>query len=267
MCQLLGMNCNKPASLEFSLEGFVRRGGQTDEHRDGWGFAYFDDDGCRVLRDDRPSCASPLAERLRREPVKSRNLIVHIRKATQGAVELSNCHPFSRALWGRNWVFAHNGDLKNHRLPLDGSYAPEGTTDSEHAFCYLLQELRRRCGAVRPTAEELLATLSELCEEIAAFGPFNFLMSDGGGLFAHCSTQLHRVRRAHPFTSARLVDHDLSVDFSRRNHVDDRMTVIATKPLTTGEEWIAFAPGELKYFRDGAEAAAHRLPVGDAVAA
>ncbi|MBS0545457.1 MAG: class II glutamine amidotransferase [Proteobacteria bacterium] len=267
MCQLLGMNCNKPSSLEFSLEGFVRRGGQTDEHRDGWGFAWFDDEDCRVLRDDRPSCSSPLAEQLRRAPVKSRNLIVHIRKATQGAVDLSNCHPFSRTLWGRNWVFAHNGDLKNHTLALDGSYTPAGTTDSEHAFCYLMQELRQRCGPARPAPAALLATLAELCEEIAFFGPFNFLLSDGSGLFAHCSTQLHHVRRAYPFRSVRLVDHDLSVDFARRNQVDDCMTVIATKPLTTGEEWVAFAPGELKYFCDGTEAQPHAAPAKLAVTA
>ncbi|MBN8442705.1 MAG: class II glutamine amidotransferase [Thauera sp.] len=258
MCQLLGMNCNKPASLEFSLEGFMRRGGQTDEHRDGWGIAYFEGDDCRVVRDDRPSCSSPLAERMRRDPVKSRNVIAHIRKATQGAVELSNCHPFARSLWGSNWAYAHNGDLKNPRLPLDGSYVPVGTTDSELAFCYLLQELSRRCGARRPAAPALFETVAELCAEIAAFGTFNFLLSDGEALFAHCSTQLHHVGRAHPFKSVRLVDHDLSVDFSRRNHPDDRMSVIATKPLTTGEEWVAFAPGELKHFRDGTEASVSR---------
>jgi predicted glutamine amidotransferase len=260
MCQLLGMNCNTPASLEFSLEGFVRRGGQTDEHRDGWGIAYFEDDACRVLRDDGPSYCSPLADRMRRDPVKSRNVIAHIRKATQGAVELSNCHPFTRTLWGRNWVYAHNGDLKTPHLPLNGSYTPDGTTDSEHAFCYLMQELRRRCGPTRPPAPALLGAIEELSEEIAALGTFNYLLSDGSGMFAHCSTLLHHVVRAHPFKSVRLLDHDLSVDFSRRNHADDRMTVIATKPLTAGEEWIAFAPGELKYFSDGTAAPAHRAP-------
>ena len=120
MCQLLGMNSNQPASLAFSLEGFVRRGGQTDEHRDGWGIAFFEGRQCRVLRDEQPSCQSQLADRMRRHPVKSRTVIAHIRKATQGQVGLSNCHPFSRRLWGRNWVFAHNGDLKQFAPRLNG---------------------------------------------------------------------------------------------------------------------------------------------------
>ena len=55
---------------------------------------------------------SPIAKLIREYPIKSRNVIAHIRKATQGAVSLQNCHPFVRELWGRNWVFAHNGDLE-----------------------------------------------------------------------------------------------------------------------------------------------------------
>ena len=90
---------------------------------------------------------------------------------------------------------------------------------------------------------------------------------DGSGLFAHCSTQLHHVRRAYPFRSVRLVDHDLSVDFARRNQIDDRMTVSATKPLTTGEEGVAFAPGELKYFCDGTETQPYAAPARHALPA
>ncbi|MDC6170973.1 class II glutamine amidotransferase, partial [Paucibacter sp. XJ19-41] len=32
----------------------------------------------------------------------------------------------------------------------------------------------------------------------------------------------------------------------------DRVAVIATEPLTRDEPWVAFAPGELKVFVDGA---------------
>jgi len=112
MCQLLGMNCNKPASISFSFEGFCRRGGQTDEHSDGWGIAFFEDQGCRLVIDDKPSVTSPLDELVKRNPVKCCNVVAHIRKATQGPVALENSHPFKRELWGRSWVFAHNGHLK-----------------------------------------------------------------------------------------------------------------------------------------------------------
>lgn len=42
MCQLLGMNCNVPTDICFSLAGFQARGGLTDVHRDGWGIAFFE---------------------------------------------------------------------------------------------------------------------------------------------------------------------------------------------------------------------------------
>ncbi|CAG0967125.1 partial Putative glutamine amidotransferase YafJ, partial [Rhodocyclaceae bacterium] len=109
MCQLLGMNCNVPTDICFSFTGFQARGGATDVHRDGWGIAFFEGRGVRVFLDPRPSCESPVAELVRHYPIRSLNAIAHIRKATQGAVGLENTHPFMRELWGRYWIFAHNG--------------------------------------------------------------------------------------------------------------------------------------------------------------
>jgi predicted glutamine amidotransferase len=143
MCQLLGMNCNNPTDVTFSFRGFAHRGGRTDHHADGWGIAFFEDRGLRHFVDHLPACESPVAELIRRYPIQSRNVIAHIRKATQGHVNLQNCHPFVRELWGRYWVFAHNGDLKDFRPRLHGSFHPVGDTDSEHAFCWLMQELAK----------------------------------------------------------------------------------------------------------------------------
>jgi predicted glutamine amidotransferase len=55
-----------------------------------------------------------MAQFLQAYPLKSRNIIAHVRKATIGEVALENAHPFVRELWGRQWVFAHNGDLKDY---------------------------------------------------------------------------------------------------------------------------------------------------------
>ena len=251
MCQLLGMNCNKPASISFSFEGFCRRGGQTDEHSDGWGIAFFEDQGCRLVIDDKPSVTSPLTELVKRNPVKCCNVVAHIRKATQGPVALENSHPFKRELWGRSWVFAHNGHLKLFTPELSGRFQAVGATDSERAFCYLMQSLQGRFGDTQPSAEALHAALQELANEISTYGVFNFLLSNGEVQFAHCSTLLHYVTRQYPFAHAQLVDCELSIDFNQHNHLDDCITVIATKPLTSNENWVAFAPGELKMFQNG----------------
>jgi glutamine amidotransferase len=252
MCQLLGMNCNVPTDIVFSFTGFATRGGRTDVHNDGWGIAFFEGAGVRHFVDYEAAVASPIADLIKRYPIKSRNVIAHIRKATQGKVALENCHPFVRELWGRYWVFAHNGDLKGFVPVLNGAFRCVGTTDSEHAFCYLLQELRRRFGDTPPTLSALTHALRELTNEIASHGPFNMMLSDGSALFAHCSTNLHYIVRQHPFATAELSDEDLSVDFSQVTTPNDRVAVIVTTPLTTNEIWTPFAQGELKVFVDGA---------------
>jgi predicted glutamine amidotransferase len=252
MCQLLAMNCNVPTDIVFSFTGFVHRGGRTDTHHDGWGIAFFEGAGVRHFVDHQAAIASPIAELIKQYPIKSTNVIAHIRKATQGQVALENCHPFVRELWGKYWVFAHNGDLKAFAPVLDGAFRPVGTTDSELAFCYLMQELRRRFGDTAPGVEDLRAALTELSAGIAAFGTFNMTLSDGAAMYVHCSTKLCYVVRQYPFVTACLSDEDLTIDFSEVTTPHDRVAVIVTEALTTNEVWTDFAPGEFKVFVDGA---------------
>lgn len=255
MCQLLGMNCNTPTDVVFSFTGFAERGGRTDHHSDGWGIAFFEDKGLRHFVDHQAACESPVAELIRHYPIKSKNVIAHIRKATQGAVNLQNCHPFVRELWGRYWVFSHNGNLKDFAPRLYGSFRPVGDTDSELAFCWIMQELAKSHAGV-PSVSELTLTLRELAAQVAPHGTFNFMLSNGKALWAHANTHLWYTERKHPFAHAQLADEDLSVDFSQATTPQDRVAVVVTAPLTTNEVWTAFAPGELCVFEEGA-----RLPL------
>ncbi len=247
MCQLLGMNANTPTDVMFSFTGLATR---ADEHKDGFGIAFFEDKGLRLFVDPQSAVDSPVAQMVRRYPIRSGNVIAHIRKATQGRVALENTHPFQRELWGRYWVFAHNGDLKDFCPRLHGAFRPVGDTDSERAFCWLMQELAKAHAGV-PGVDELSHTLRELLPELRAHGSFNMLLSNGQALWAHGATQLHWLQRQHPFRSAQLADEDLSVDFAALTSPADRVAVVATQPLTTGEAWQPIAPGELMVFVDG----------------
>jgi glutamine amidotransferase len=247
MCQLLGMNANVPTDVMFSFDGLARR---ADEHKDGFGIAFFEDKGLRTFVDHHGARTSPVAELVRRYPIRSEIVVAHIRKATQGRVALENTHPFVRELWGRYWVFAHNGDLKDFRPRLHAAFRPVGDTDSERAFCWLMQELAKSHAAV-PTIDELTLTLAELLPQPAAHGTFNVLLSNGQALWARCGTRLHWIERAHPFGNATLADDDVSVDFGAFTTPRDRVTVVATEPMTANEPWHAFAPGELRVFVGG----------------
>lgn len=247
MCQLLGLNANTPTDLVFSFTGFAHR---AAEHRDGFGIAFFEGPGVRLFVDHQSATVSPVAEMVRRYPIRSRHIVTHIRKATQGRVALENTHPFMRELWGRYWVFAHNGNLVDFHPKLHANFHPVGDTDSERAFCWLLQELAKN-HARMPSIPDLTQTLAELAPTIARHGTFNFLLSQGEALWAHCSTKLHYVLRRHPFAAAQLQDADLTVDFADLTTPQDRVAIVVTEPLTSNEDWIALTPGELAVFVDG----------------
>lgn len=254
MCQLLGMNANVPTDICFSFTGFRQRGGATDDHADGWGIGFFEDAGCRVFIDTEPSVSSPIAALVSAYPIRSRHVISHIRKATQGRTLLQNTHPFQREIGGRYWLFAHNGDLKDF-APVDGPVQRVGDTDSEAAFCHLLNHVLAAHPDGRPNDAELLALLTRVAGDIARHGTFNFLLSNGDWLFAHCSTQLAWLIREAPFSVAHLADDDVSVDFREHTGAEDRVAVIATAPLTDNEPWEIVPPGTLLLFRDGTRVA------------
>jgi glutamine amidotransferase len=248
MCQLFGMNARRATDVVFSFSGFAAR---ADEHKDGFGIAFFEGAGVRLMVDAQSARTSPVADMVRRFPIHSDVIVSHIRKATQGRVALENTHPFVRELWGRYWVFAHNGDLQGYQPRLHGAFRPVGQTDSERAFCWLMQELAKAHASV-PKLRELTATLRELAQVVAAHGTFNFTLSNGQALWAHCSTHLHRLERVRPATRSTLHDDDFDIDLAPNAAPDQRVTLIVTEPLTADEPWTAFGRGELQVFADGA---------------
>jgi glutamine amidotransferase len=246
------MSCNVPTDACFSCSGSSARGGGTEVHADGWGIAFFEGRGCRLFHDAVPVRTSVVAELVRRHPIRSSAVVAHIRKATQGRVALENCHPFRRELWGRYWAFAHNGNLEGLRAPAAPLFRPVGDTDSEAAFCAMLEALHERHPGGAPPLPELVALLAGLTAELGRLGPFSYLLSDGEHLFADCATRLSYLVRQAPFGPAQLIDGDLSVDFQACTGPDDRVAVIATHPLTRNEAWTGLAPGQLVVFREGA---------------
>lgn len=251
MCQLLGMNCATPTDITFSFRGFSQRAGITSDHADGFGIAFFEDKACRLFVDNQSAVDSPLAELVRNYPIKSRNVIAHIRKATQGTITLENSHPFMRELWGRQWIFAHNGDLYDFQPELTGRFMPVGNTDSELAFCFVLDQLVAAFGYEPPCLEQVFELLAKISPQVAEFGTFNFCMSNGQALFAYATSKLHWLVREYPFQQAHLIDLDVQVDFSQVTTADDRVAVITTEPLTANEQWTAFGAGELILFAQG----------------
>ncbi len=251
MCELLGLNANVPTDICFSFAGLVQRGGRTGPHSDGWGISLYEGRCSRAFHDPRPSVASEIANLIEHYAIKSEIIISHIRKANRGKVCLANTHPFTRELWGCSWTFAHNGQLKGIKKRALVYYSPVGTTDSEHAFCWMLDQIRKKFSQRPAKADRLWRLLNQLALELNETGVFNFLLSDSYNLYAFCSNKMCWVTRQAPFGKARLVDTGKIVDFSQETTPNDVVTVIASRPLTDDEAWNKMARGEFNVFREG----------------
>jgi len=250
MCELLGMSANVPTDICFSFSGLIRRGGDTGPHRDGWGITFYEGKGCRTFKDPQPSYDSRIARLLEQYPIKSCAVIGHIRQANRGVVSLENTHPFSRQLWGRNWTYAHNGQLKGYEGLSVGRHQPIGETDSELLFCHILCELEHEFDSM-PDVAALAAFLTRKGEQIRQLGVFNFMLTEGNYLFAFCSNNLHWITRRAPFGKATLIDNDWEIDFKQETSETDVVSVIATQPLTCNESWHKLQPGELIVLHQG----------------
>jgi len=253
MCELLGMECNLPTDIVFSFTGFALRGGKTGPHADGWGLALYEGKFARSFLEPVPACDSAMAEFIRKNPIKTLLAVAHVRKKTRGRPAIENTHPFKRVLWGRDWVFAHNGTLpriKKRPLRIE---EPVGDTDSEHAFCWMIEQLRTAFpGGYPKNPRRLWQLVAKLGAELGAEGKFNFLLADGQHLYARCGTQLCYIIRESPFGRATLRDAEIQIDFSAVTTAEDRIAVVATEPLTRDETWQIGQPGSLWVFDRGA---------------
>ncbi len=252
MCELLAMSANVPTDICFSFSGLMQRGGNTGPHKDGWGITFYEGKGCRSFKDPLPSAESPIAHLVTDYPIKSEAVVCHIRQANSGEVNLENTHPFIRQIWGRHWTYAHNGQLADYKQALPVKYhMPVGQTDSEHAFCWLMDQIHLRFGTAEPDAKTLFTYIASLCDDIRKLGVFNLILTNGECIFAYCTNNLHWITRRAPFGKASLIDAEMVVNFHEETTANDVVTVIATRPLTDDEQWHKMATGQWQLFQLG----------------
>lgn len=189
MCELFAMSSNAAASVKYSLEEFSKHGGLTAGNKDGWGISYYDEGEARLIKEAAPAASSPWVQFVADQYLRSDCVIAHVRLASRGKPRLENTHPFDRELAGRRHIFAHNGSLDGFQegLPLGRElYRPIGDTDSEHAFCALLERLHDpwwHNGV--PSLDERMEIVAGFAADARRLGQVNFLYYDGDTLFVH----------------------------------------------------------------------------------
>ena len=240
MCELFGYSSEREQGLSRWLMPFRQRGGGNADNPDGWGVASWHEGVARLSKSSEAGFRSEQFARVAGE-LSTRLAIAHVRKARHPPVPgMLNTHPFIHACCNREWVFAHNGMVPEViEWQSSGPLChPDGETDSEYAFCHLLNEIAE--AYENPLRAPWIGRLAQLSETISTLGKFNFLLSDGRELIAYGHDRLHQLD----------IDDGLG-----------RSIIVATEPLSEGP-WQSFAPGELRVYRDGKMIA--RLGAADA---
>ena len=270
MCELFAMSCTLPTTVNYSLEEFSKHGGLTRNNKDGWGICYYEDGDIRLIKEAEPASSSPWVNFIAEQDLASHCVLAHVRMASVGHPKLVNTHPFERELGGQRHVFAHNGTMAEiaDKLPILGNrYRPVGDTDSEHAFCLLLDRLHDLWwGAEQPPAlDARLAVVTAFAAEIRPLGQANFLYSDGDVLFVHAhkrrylnSDGSHSEPRAPGLSIlAKFPDgrvEGLSCKGLDVQPSDQEVVYFASVPLTD-DDWAPLPEGIVLAIRNGREVA------------
>lgn len=256
MCELLGLSSNALATVNLSLPKLAEHGGASGTYNDGWGVGYYEGLDVRLFKEATAAAGSDLVQFIANHDLRSLLVIAHTRRATRGTRSYPNAQPFIRELAGRVHLFAHNGDLPGifaSSTVGPKRFHPVGETDSERAFCVLLDRMASIWGNpdVTPTLRERFMLVSSFAAELRALGPANFLYSDGDLLFAHG----HRRKRADTgrIEAPGLVLLQRQCDSGQEGYVaggfsirgdHQLVTLFASVPLTN-EQWAPLAEGEL----------------------
>ncbi|MBX5327281.1 DUF2341 domain-containing protein, partial [Candidatus Bathyarchaeota archaeon A05DMB-4] len=199
-CRLWGMIANTLPeetvldhliNLPYSLKNL---GGGIQNNNDGWGLAYYMSAEPTVLRGEPPAYTDPNFDLAAQEVATSDAQIAvgHVRRATSGATDIPNPHPFIRYKGGKWWAFGHNGVLS--KTILKNLIGPEylaqnpptvGTNwndpdvvDSDLYMLYILKCIEQNNWNVEMGIADAVTAISKLDS-----GALNFFLTDGTKLW------------------------------------------------------------------------------------
>lgn len=205
-----------------------------------------------------------------------------------GQVPLFEDHP-NYQLGVRRSDDGNNSTINHQQQEQQRYYNPIGTTDSEATFCAILNALRNEFLTTMPSLPVLYEKIQSLCTEIVEYNPtgtiLNFLLTCGPYVMwvyswpgkRPGSTVWNGLYYSVRDQSANISDEDIDVMVSVKNNDDNgtkqqnmasngnqqtingkyssenrnNICIVATKPLTTDDDWIELKPGELILLDEG----------------
>src|SRR4030042_5618508 len=161
----------------------------------GWGLAYYNDSEPTILRGTL-SASSDQAFDLAAQQLAtsgSRIGVGHVRRATSGAFDIPDPHPFMRFKGGKWWAYGHNGGLSELALkeligqeyldqnpPTVGdNWSDPRVVDSDLYMLYILHCTEENDWNVTEGIAEAVRDITQ-----NAYGTMNFFLTDGETLWS-----------------------------------------------------------------------------------
>ncbi|WP_086001997.1 class II glutamine amidotransferase [Plesiocystis pacifica] len=207
MCRIFGFRSVMQSQVHRSLvsaDNALMQ--QSERNPDGWGVAYFLGGAPHVVKSVSTAVSDEMFRRVS-GVVTSETVLAHVRKATQGQLNILDTHPFQYG----SWVFVHNGNIAGFeqiREKLLERISPVmrrfilGNTDTEVLFYTLLSKMAERCdlerrgypledlaAAARETVDSICELAGDICTEDGADPVTNtfltFVITNGQTMLAH----------------------------------------------------------------------------------
>jgi transglutaminase-like putative cysteine protease/predicted glutamine amidotransferase len=269
MPNLLAMSFEGELAPSFDLRCLS----QGEVPPDGWGIGYYPggEPAAAVLKEPAPPSGSIRSELVKAwEHLEASIFLLHVRRATWGAISDANTQPFLRAWGRRDWLFAHAGSLRNRlELRAGAPFEPVGGTDTELIFCEVLNRFAER--GWRSLGDADPRTLHDWLFRLNENGNLTCVLTDGHDLAVYAdreSAGIYLWEVLPPYDRLAFGDAELEVDLGKRGVKSRKGVVVSSHPLkVNGEdrEWRAVPPGSLVMVRQGAirqEVAPRVIPEG-----
>lgn len=237
MCRLLAMTSNVKTNLHFSFNQLSKIA-KDRSHEDGWGIVWLDENNCFELHKGfLPIWRSRAARRHIRD-AESNLIVVHARKSKRNDASRQRSHPFKHVALGREWIFAHNGEVKCPE-PLGRKmrkHRPRSDIDSEKFFCYLLNIMEKFNGDKNLNEKNLVRkALQEALKKTTIISALNFILVSQKNLFVfrYCKEKPDYYSIWHLARSSKS---------NKGSELDKRKgewaIVFSSQPLSKDEKWL-----------------------------
>jgi glutamine amidotransferase len=212
MCELFAFSGKREFEINDYLSEFYSH---SDMHPHGWGLATMDGIEVQIEKETIQATKSNYLKERLAVPVRGKTVFAHIRYATIGNVERTNCHPYTKKdLSGRRWTMIHNGTIFDYPELNRYFKVQEGQTDSERILLHIVDLINDEIiGKGRElTDEERFNVLDNLVVSLSKGNKLNLILYDGEVLYVHTNQKdtLHYhkgeeeiVFSTHPLTDER----------------------------------------------------------------